>query len=92
MVDIIFFTFQHITEDVTVLGHLAQCGQKDTETCLAAVKLNIAETSVSISPCQVTLNLKIVFKSVFFCFYCLCSYCLSGLFLFRTNLETLCSF
>ncbi|KAL7867725.1 hypothetical protein SRHO_G00091090 [Serrasalmus rhombeus] len=35
--------------DVTVLGHLVQCGQTETETCLTDVKFIVSETSVTVS-------------------------------------------
>ncbi|XP_037398839.1 mucin-2-like isoform X7 [Pygocentrus nattereri] len=35
--------------DVTVLGHLVQCGQTEAETCLTDVKFIISETSVTFS-------------------------------------------
>ncbi|XP_037398966.1 mucin-2-like [Pygocentrus nattereri] len=35
--------------DVTVLGHLVQCGQTETETCLTDVKFIVSGTSVTVS-------------------------------------------
>ncbi|XP_049330375.1 mucin-5B-like isoform X2 [Astyanax mexicanus] len=35
------------TGDVAVLGHLVQCGQTDTETCLAAVKFIVSGTTIT---------------------------------------------